>query len=174
MKKIFAILLFFAFAYTPITLCGAVLDSGKVKNKEAAREPVKDEDIVTEPGTLSKEEIAKMKESAAGKKKDLEGTSWNIVITQMSDRSKKDTDVITFSADKVSSRNFSALGYGATSFALRIETDGTTTWETAQYSESGGNLFWTGNITDGVMSGVLTKRDKKNNVTDYSFVSVTK
>lgn len=115
-----------------------------------------------------------MQELVAKKKAELNGTEWTIQMKQMGGRGKSETDVISFAEDKVTSKNLSALGYSASSFTVRVENDGTVIWETMQSSEKEGNAFWRGDIKDGVMRGVLSKRNKSGSGPDFNFVSVSK
>lgn len=115
-----------------------------------------------------------VKEIIAKKKAELNGTAWTIEMRPMSSKGRTEKDVISFSQDKVMSNNLATLGYMATNFTVRLEDDGTVVWETMQTSEKDGQAFWRGDIKDGVMRGVLSKRDKKNRAYDFNFVSVTK
>ncbi len=113
-----------------------------------------------------------MKDVIAKKKAELNGTVWNIELRPISSKGKVEKDVITFSQDKIMSNNLTTLGYAATNFTVRLENDGTVVWETMQTSEKDGQAFWRGDIKDGVMRGVLSKRDKKNRGYDFNFASV--
>ena len=124
--------------------------------------------------TVSQTPTAKLEEIIAKKKAELNGKEWTVELKPMSGKGKAETDVISFAEDKVMSKNLTALGYSATNFTVRLEEDGTVIWETMQTSEKDGMAFWRGDIaTDGVMRGVLSKRDKKDNAYDFSFVSVS-
>jgi len=124
--------------------------------------------------TVSQTPTAKLEEIIAKKKAELNGKEWTVAMKPMSGKGKAETDVISFFEDKVMSKNLAALGYAATNFSVRLEEDGTVIWETMQTLEKDGMAFWRGDIgTDGVMRGVLSKRDKKDNAYDFSFVSVS-
>ena len=124
--------------------------------------------------TVSQTPTAKLEEIIAKKKAELNGKEWTVELKPMSGKGKAETDVISFFEDKVMSKNLAALGYAATNFSVRLEEDGTVIWETMQTLEKDGMAFWRGDIgTDGVMRGVLSKRDKKDNAYDFSFVSVS-
>lgn len=122
----------------------------------------------------STQTVVPLGEIIAKKKAELNGTEWNVQMKTMGTKGKAEMDVISFAEDKVSSKNLSALGYVPTNFTVRLEEDGTVIWETMQTSEKDGMAFWRGDILDGVMRGVLSKRDKKNNALDFNFVSVAK
>lgn len=124
--------------------------------------------------TIVQTQTLPLEEIIAKKKAELNGTEWTVEMKPMSGKGKAETDVITFAEDKVSSKNLSNAGYPATNFTVRLEEDGTVIWETMQTSEKDGQAFWRGDINEGVMRGVLSKRDKKDNAYDFNFVSVTK
>lgn len=112
------------------------------------------------------------KELAIQKKAEIEGTEWTVDVRPMTGKAKGEKDILTFANNQVVSKNMSAKGYPATNFSMRILEDGETyTWETMQ--NAGGNIaFWRGDIgPDGIMRGVVSIRDKKDVVTDLSFVS---
>ncbi len=106
------------------------------------------------------------------KKAELNGAEWTVEMRPMTGKGKPETDVITFSDGKVSSKKLSGLGYEASNFTVRLEEDGTVIWETMQVSEKDGTAFWRGDVKDGAMRGVLSKRDKKNNPVDFNFRSI--
>jgi len=136
------------------------------------KQPAPQQQTVTQ--TVSQTPTAKLEEIIAKKKAELNGKEWTVELKPMSGKGKAETDVISFAEDKVMSKNLTALGYSATNFTVRLEEDGTVIWETMQTSEKDGMAFWRGDIgTDGVMRGVLSKRDKKDNAYDFSFVSVS-
>lgn len=125
--------------------------------------------------TITQTPTAKLEEIIAKKKAELNGTEWTVEMKPMGGKGKAETDVISFAEDKVSSKNLSNAGYPATNFTVRLEEDGTVIWETMQTSEKDGQAFWRGDIgPDGIMRGVLSKRDTKGNTVDFNFVSVSK
>lgn len=112
----------------------------------------------------------------AAKKAALDNSEWAIGLKSMAGvkgKSKGEQDTLLFSDGKVSSVNLAKAGYNTTNYTLRIlEDNETLTWETMQTSEKDGVAFWRGDIgPDGVMRGVLSKRDLKNNTKDFNFVS---
>lgn len=111
---------------------------------------------------------------AAEEKTKLEGTEWAVEMKQAGTKAKAETDTIIFSEGKVVSKNLQELGYAPSNFSVRIDEDGTVIWETMQSSEQDGTAFWRGDIKDGIMRGVLSKKDKKERVSDFNFVSTTK
>lgn len=152
---------------TMIVLTAIGAASAETKKKQTTK------DIVTKQAT-SQIPATKIAELAAKKKAELNGTEWAIQTKPMGGgRGKTETDLISFSEDKVISKNLATLGYAATNFTVRTEEDGTVIWETMQTSEKDGIAFWRGDINDGVMRGVLSKRDKKDNAFDFSFVSAS-
>lgn len=112
----------------------------------------------------------------AAKKAALDNSEWAIDLKSMAGvkgKSNGEQDTLLFSDGKVSSANLEKAGYGASNFTTRILEDSETlAWETMQNSEKDGVAFWRGDIgADGVMHGVLSKRDLKDNAKDFSFVS---
>jgi hypothetical protein len=112
-------------------------------------------------------------EIIAQKKAGLNNTEWAVDMKPMSGKGKAEKDTLSFVNNKISSKNLSSRGYPASNFSCRILEDGETfTWETMQNSEKEGIAFWRGDIgPDGIMRGVLSIRDKKNNVSDFNFLS---
>ena len=104
---------------------------------------------------------------------DLNNTEWVIELTSMGGgKAKAEKDTLHFADGKVSSANLEKAGYGVSNFTTRILEEGPLAWETMQNSEKDGVAFWRGDIaSDGVMRGVLSKRDLKDNAKDFSFVS---
>lgn len=128
------------------------------------------------PATQGKP-VSQASELVTKQKADLNGKEWTIELraSGASVKSRAESDVISFAEEKVASKNLSALGYASTNFSIRNEDDGTIIWETMQTSEKAGTAFWRGDIgPDGIMRGVLSKRDVKGNIKDYNFVSVAK
>ena len=112
----------------------------------------------------------------ATKKAALDNSEWIIELKPMAGgkgKSKAEQDTLLFSDGKISSGNLVKAGYNTTNYTLRIlEDNETLTWETMQTSEKDGVAFWRGDIgPDGIMRGVLSKRDLKNNTKDFNFVS---
>ena len=126
------------------------------------------------PEVALKREVAAAADIVSNKKAELNGTQWNITLTSMGAKGKTETDVVVFANDKVGSKNLEGFGYEPSGFSVRLQEDGTVIWETMQVSEKDGTAFWRGDIKDGVMRGVLSRRDKKEKTYDYSFVSAAK
>lgn len=123
---------------------------------------------------VSQKQMDRVQEAITKKKVEINQTQWSIEIKPMSGKGKAEKDVLSFSDNKVSSKSMEARGYAPTNYSVRILEDNETyTWETMQISEKEGVAFWRGDIgSDGVMRGVVSIRDKKNNVTDFNFHSV--
>jgi len=160
MKKIAVVLIFLSIL---------VLASGEVfaATKERAAQVIK-------TTTVTQTATAGTQEALADRKAELNGTEWNVQMRPMEGKGKAEADVISFSEDKVMSKNLSNAGFPATNFSVRMQDDGTLTWETMQVSEKEGTAFWRGDIRDGVMTGVLSKRDKKERTVDFNFISTPK
>lgn len=143
----------------------------ETKKKQTVTEQPKVKQTIVQTQTVPLEEII------AKKKAELNGKEWTIELKPMvvKGKVKAEADVISFSEDKVVSKNLSSLGYAPTNFSVRLEEDGTVICETMQTSEKDGLAFWRGDIgPDGIMRGVLSKRDAKGNTVDFNFASVSK
>lgn len=108
------------------------------------------------------------------KKAGLNNTEWTIELKPMGGgpKTRVEKDTLHFSDGTVSSANFGKSGYGPSNFTARMLEEETFTWETMQTSQKEGIIFWRGDIgPDGIMRGVLSKRDLKNNTKDFNFVS---
>lgn len=114
-------------------------------------------------------------EVLAAKAAELNNTEWTIELMSMGGgKAKTEKDTLHFADGKISSANLGKAGYGVSNFTSRLLEDQTSDWETMQNSEKNGVAFWRGDIgPDGVMRGVLSKRDLKNNTKDFSFVSTS-
>lgn len=150
-----------------LMICGPVF--------AAKKQPAQSKES-TAPAAAQKKAVPATADIASKKKAELNGTEWNITLTPMGmgGKGKQETDVITFANDKVGSKNLEGRGYVPSGFSVRLQEDGTVIWETMQVSEKDGTVFWRGDIKDGVMRGVLSRRDKKEKTYDYSFVSAAK
>lgn len=118
--------------------------------------------------------VAPVPDLLATKKADLNNTEWTIDVKVMGvSKAKGEKDTLSFLDGKISSANLGKAGYSTTNYSARIlEDNETLTWETMQTSEKDGVAFWRGDIgPDGVMRGVLSKRDKKDKTSDFNFVS---
>ena len=123
---------------------------------------------------VTKAAATPMAEIIAQKKAGLNNTEWVVDVKPMGGKGKAGQDVITFSDNKVSSKNLAGQGFPASNYSVRLLEDETVTWETMQTSEKSGIAFWRGDIgPDGIMRGVLSKRDSKNNTSDFNFVSTS-
>ena len=112
-------------------------------------------------------------EVLAKKKTDLNNTEWTIEVKPMGGKGKAENDTIVFTDGQVVSKEMEQSGYVPTNFSVRLLEDETFTWETMQTSEKDGVAFWRGDIgPDGIMRGVISKRDNKNKTSDFNFVSV--
>jgi hypothetical protein len=116
---------------------------------------------------------AATQDALAAKTAELNNTEWTIELKSMAGgKAKAEKDTLHFADGKVVSASMEKAGYSASNFTTRLLEDGALAWETMQNSEKDGIAFWRGDIgTDGVMRGVLSKRDLKNNTKDFNFVS---
>lgn len=174
MKKTGSLLVILGFlVLTCVSAFAAWFDKEKAPQEQSAPQ----QKAVTQT-TVTQKQAANAAEVIANKKTELNGTEWSIELWLMAKpkgKSKGEMDVISFAENKVVSKNLNALGYAASGFTVRLEEDGTVIWETMQASEKSGTAFWRGDIgPDGIMRGVLSRRDVKGNTVDSNFVSIAK
>jgi len=165
MKKAIALLAVLGFL---VLTCGTVSAAWFDKEKKAPQ---------AAPVVVPVKPVLKAGGVAEKKKAELNGKEWSVELRAAgaTGKSKAEVDVISFAEDKVVSKNLSTQGYAASGFTVRLEEDGTVIWETMQTSEKAGTAFWRGDIgPDGIMRGVVSKRDAKGNVKDFNFVSIAK
>jgi hypothetical protein len=110
------------------------------------------------------------------KRKLLNNTEWEIELSPLSGKGRKQSDIITFSNNQVSSKDLVRRGFSATNYTLTIQDDGKVVWETMQTSEKSGIAFWRGELDVNIekMHGILSHRIDDKRTRDYSFVSVSK
>ncbi len=113
---------------------------------------------------------ATMKELNAAKNS-LNNTQWTITLKPMFGKGASEADVISFVNGELVSRNLQNAGYQAAGFTVRIKDEETVTWNTMQKDDAGNMVFWTGDIKNGVMKGVMSKHDKRGRAYDFSFIS---
>lgn len=106
----------------------------------------------------------------------LNNTEWQIELSPLSGKGKKETDVVTFKNNQVSLANFGKKGFPATNITLTVQPDGSLIWETMQTSEKNGICFWRGEIDKGVtaMRGVLSHKIDEKTKQDYSITSTSR
>lgn len=127
--------------------------------------------IISLPFNFSTAQVVSAKELAAAEKAELNNTEWTIVVTPMPEGGRAETDVVSFVDGKVVSKNLQSAGFAETGFTVRVKEDGTVIWETMQIDKKGSFAFWRGDIKERVMRGVLSKRDNKGRIFDFTFVS---
>jgi hypothetical protein len=103
----------------------------------------------------------------------LKSQEWTIYLVPL-ELSKKEkptveTDILTFTDMKVKSQNLSAKGYGESNYSLRVQEDGTATWETMQVNENEDLVFLRGDLKGNQMTGIISMQPKKGTRRDYSF-----
>ncbi|MCX7927414.1 MAG: hypothetical protein N2606_04685 [Candidatus Omnitrophica bacterium] len=129
------------------------------------------------PEELKREEALKVRKAQAQRKlAELNNTEWQIELTPLYSKGKKETDTVVFKENKVSLVNFSKKGFGPTNFTLTVQEDGMVVWETMQTSEKGQLVFWRGEMDTDLkqMRGVASYQIDQNNKQDYSFISISK
>lgn len=108
---------------------------------------------------------------AAIEKAKLNNTEWAVDVKPTSGKGKTEADVISFAEGKMMSKNMKGAGFTESEVNVRISEDGVVIWETMQADGEGDFVFWRGDIENGRMKGMMTKEDKRGNVTNFSFLS---
>lgn len=127
--------------------------------------------IILSQSVLSLAQTAAIEKIIVAKKAELNNTQWNVTMKPLSGKGKAELDVISFVDGKVSSKNLQNAGFAAVLFSVRVTGDKTTIWEALQQDGNGNYVFWQGNVKDGFMSGILSRRDNKGRTSDFSFDS---
>ena len=118
-------------------------------------------------------ELSDRRDAVAKKMTQLNNTEWQIEMTPLSGKGKKELEIVTFKNNQVSFANFSKKGFPMTNITLTIQNDGSVIWETMQTSEKAGICFWRGEMdkTMANMRGVLSHKVDDKTKDDYSFAS---
>ncbi|HNQ50596.1 MAG TPA: hypothetical protein PLP56_04135 [Candidatus Omnitrophota bacterium] len=106
----------------------------------------------------------------------LNNTEWQIELSPLSGKGKKETDTVTFRNNQVSLANYGKKGFPSTNITLTVQPDGSMIWETMQTSEKSGICFWRGELDKAmtVMRGVLSHKIDDRTKQDYSFTSTSR
>ena len=151
------------------------------QESSALRKTTAGEDVIAQapaslpPASPALSDAGKEKKEQAKKEwmAKLNGTQWAVTVTPMggdpgkTPKSKQDT--LSFHGPQMTSEWLAKEGYGNSNFTLRLEDDGSAVWETMQSKEGGHLVFWRGNVQEGVMRGVVSKRTPEGVSTDFGF-----
>lgn len=131
-----------------------------------------------QPKKVDKDLQAKLdakKQLVEKKRKEIDNTEWQIEMTPLSGKGKKEGDTLLFKAGQVSLSGYAKKGFAPTNFTLSVQDDGMVVWETMQTSEKSGIAFWRGEMADSqVMRGIFSYHPDDKTTIDYSFISVGK
>ncbi|HOW42458.1 MAG TPA: hypothetical protein P5110_03315 [Candidatus Omnitrophota bacterium] len=149
-------------------------DETQVATEEQA--PVKKAPEAKKTDKAAEAALKQKKEQIQRKAGELNNTEWQIELTPLSGKGKKETDVVTFSNNQVVIGNYLKKGFVATNYTVSIQDDGTGVWETMQSSEKAGTAFWRGEMdkTMQVMRGILSYQVDDKTKHDYSFISTAR
>ena len=118
-----------------------------------------------------RDDVRKMAEE---KKKDLNGTSWNVEIKSQSGKGAiEGADELVFQNGRFTSKKMTKKGYTSTNYTITPSETGPSTWETMQTSADDGVIFWRGEWQKDTMSGVINRQIKEG-TEDYYFSSSAK
>mgnify|MGYP001568529555 CR=1 FL=1 len=126
------------------------------------------------PEQLLAEKIKAVKLNAQA---ELQAKEWIIYLTPQETKRKltSETDVLTFSDGKVTSRNLSAKGYSTSNMGISsIQDDGTAVWETMQVNAATKDIvFLRGELlASGIMRGTVFFKPQKGDTTTYSYSTI--
>lgn len=120
--------------------------------------------------------LKKKQQMVKAVKKALDGTTWEITLTETGQEGKRKVinDTLNFKDGKIKSKHLSSEGFNRTNFSVRTKKE-LIIWETMQNSEEGGVAFWRGEIRQEedpvVMRGILSRHIGDETTVDYSFLS---
>lgn len=148
-------------------------DVARVSKKEAVKE------VVVEPKKSDKamEEELKVKRAEVEKKRrELNNTEWQIELTPLSGKGKKESEDIVFKDNQITILGFAKKGFPTTNYTLTIQEDSMIVWETMQTSKESGIAFWRGEMDKGMQNirGILSHQIDEKTKQDYSFVSINR
>ncbi|MFH1046510.1 MAG: hypothetical protein V1727_06075 [Candidatus Omnitrophota bacterium] len=124
-------------------------------------------------------ELEKKRAVIKAVKEALEGSTWQITLTQSggTDNKKSTSDTLIFEGGKVRCKKMVDEGFPQSNFSVRVK-DKLVVWETMQTSEKKGIAFWRGELEQGVaptiMRGVLSHQIDEKTTQDYYFISEEK
>jgi len=118
-------------------------------------------------------QLAKKKEAELKKaNEELSKNVWDVYLVPLADRkSKPQSDSLTFSEGKFTSKDKSEKGYASSNCTVTVQEDGTVVWETMQADAAGNVIFWRGELKDKIMQGMLSTQPKDGKNQDFSFTS---
>lgn len=85
---------------------------------------------------------------------ELNGTEWNVTMTYVTSKGKKNSgeDTLIFSDKKFISKSFDKKGYEPTNYSMTLEEDGTTKFGTMQIKGKD-TSFWKGTVKGDTING---------------------
>ncbi len=125
----------------------------------------------------AEEEAIKAKKAKTQQKlAEIDNTEWQIELSPLSGKGKKEAETVYFKDNKVSFAVYGKKGFPATNFTLTVQEDGMVIWETMQTSEKNGIAFWRGELDQNLQSmrGILSYQIDQKTKQDYFFASTGK
>ena len=120
--------------------------------------------------------LKEKREAIQRKMSQLNNTEWQIEMTPLSGKGKKESETVTFKNNQVMMAGYSKKGFPMTNITLTVQDDGTVIWETMQTSEKSGICFWRGEMDKTLMTmrGVMSHSIDEKNKIDYSLQSIAR
>ena len=108
------------------------------------------------------------------KKKELNGSRWDITLTPSDGKGQPEPEVLTFQNGQVSFKSFSEDGFGTSNYTISIpEGSEIAVWETMHNSKDG-VLFVRGEWKDEQMNGIISRQtpdDPEKPARDFTFTT---
>lgn len=147
-------------------------------NVEEQAAPAKQETTAAEKKAEKAREaqLKNAREQQQKKLAELNNTEWQIEMTPLSGKGKKEIDTVTFSANQVAIAGYVKKGFAATNFTLTVQEDGMVVWETMQTSDKAGTAFWRGEVERSMqtMRGIVSYQVDDKTKHDFSFISTAR
>jgi hypothetical protein len=103
----------------------------------------------------------------------ISGTMWDIQLYTISADGKMTPiqDKIHFDGKSFNSNYLSSKGFYPSNYTVRMNKNGSITWETVQRNSQGEMVSWHGDWQGNRMEGVMSYQSENSNAKDFSFMS---
>jgi hypothetical protein len=148
----------------------------KAGEQSKAGEKKETEELQKKTDKVEEGAIKARKAKTQQKLAEMDNTEWQIELSPLSGKGKKEAETVYFKDNKVSFAVYGKKGFPATNFTLTVQEDGMVIWETMQTSEKNGIAFWRGELDQNLQSmrGVLSHQIDQKTKQDYFFASTGK
>ena len=109
------------------------------------------------------------------KKKELNGSEWQLDMTSSDAQGKAEKEVFTFQNGQVTCKMLTARGFKPTNYTISVpEGSDMAVWETMQTNDKSNVVFIRGEWKEDSMRGVISEQLEGGKTRDYSFASAGK